>query len=281
MKNTAEMWLEKNQREVLGECENDKPKKLNNMKNIKIRIKNAEHSREVQEVLLKLGFKWGCGDSKIRYLKKPFLYVTKWANWKWEITYSDGNDAEAEETYFRNHKSKEVTLQDLKQMLKEKTMEQDKRSVQISKETAKEMIDSGIDSLKKLAYDTYPELDSGGLPTKWEDLEEVSGYYVHTISEIRRIVPEDALPHARNTLPTEELARSIRALCQLLYLREVYRDGWKPSVGNLEYGLKLTGNDWSLGAYINEMFSFQDLKTLFLFYNNFRDLLEQTRPFFE
>lgn len=277
MKSTEEMWLEKHQREVLGEWENDKPKKLNKMKSIKIRIRDAEHSREVQEILLKMGAKWGCGGSTINYLDKPFLYVTKWATKKWEITYSDGKDAEAEETYFRNHKNEEVTLEDLKQMLKENNM----KTVKISKETAKEMIDSGIESLQKLAYDTYPELDAGGLPTKWEDLEKVNGYYVNSTSEIRRLLPEDALPHARNTVPTEKLAIAIRALCKLLYLREVYRDGWRPSVGNLEHALKLTDIHWSLGAYTNEMFSFQDSKTLILFYNNFRDLLEETRPFFE
>ena len=36
----------------------------------------------------------------------------------------------------------------------------------------------------------------------------------------------------KNTLPTKELAEAMLAMCQLLYLRDIYNDGWVPDWEN-------------------------------------------------
>lgn len=45
-------------------------------KNMKIRIKDAEHSRLVQEALFDTGYRWGFGCTKISYTDRAFIYTT-------------------------------------------------------------------------------------------------------------------------------------------------------------------------------------------------------------
>jgi hypothetical protein len=88
-------------------------------KNMKIRIKDEEHSRAVQEVLFDLGYSWVYG---AKLLSFPTEYI---------YTYSNGNITQDRGAYnefendavehFSNHKNTEVTLEDLQAMLKQDT----------------------------------------------------------------------------------------------------------------------------------------------------------------
>lgn len=159
------------------------------------------------------------------------------------------------------------------------------KTAKISEQTAKEMIDSGVESLKKVAYDTYPELKEKELPEKWEDLESIAGFYVSSFSCVRHFLGQPSNPSQKNTLPTIELAEAILALCQLLYLREVYRDGWNQCC---DYAcvICLRDKDWDTfilkkSDFSNNIFSFKKMSTAEKFLSNFRDLLDKTKPLYE
>lgn len=157
------------------------------------------------------------------------------------------------------------------------------KTAKISKDTAKEMIESGIESLKKVAYDTYPELKENELPEKWEELGSIDGYYIDSVSDICQMHLDFASHGCKNTVPTEELAEAILALCQLLYLREVYRAGWKPDFNTWKNLVYIDSNNWAIGGSLSmhEIFTFQNKETAKLFRNNFRDLLEKIKPLYE
>lgn len=66
------------------------------------------------------------------------------------------------------------------------------------------------------------------LPRKWEDLKELNGYYVNTLSSIGcelLLVTSDT---NRNIFPRKEEAEAALALAQLLQLRKAWVIGWEP-----------------------------------------------------
>lgn len=65
------------------------------------------------------------------------------------------------------------------------------------------------------------------LPKSWEELEDLSGFYVESNCNIKK---SDASMRrvAMNNFATKEQAEASLSLAQLSQLREVYRDGWKP-----------------------------------------------------
>lgn len=86
---------------------------MTKFQNMKIRIKDAEHSRQVQECLFKLGYKWAFG-AKVTVFTPLYVYA-----------YEDGRAAQDSEydanSYFEKHSSKETTLEDLQAMLAEQS----------------------------------------------------------------------------------------------------------------------------------------------------------------
>lgn len=75
--------------------------------NMKIRVKDEEHSKQIQEVLFSLGYKWRSSSTKPSYLDKKFVY-----------TYIDGDITYGgDEHYFKYVISEEVTLEDLQSLL--------------------------------------------------------------------------------------------------------------------------------------------------------------------
>lgn len=119
------------------------------------------------------------------------------------------------------------------------------------------------------------------LPKKWEEIEEIEGWYVDDISEIVRYSQHDTNFSNWNTLPTEELAEAMLALCQLLYLRDIYRQGWKPDWAeySIKYGLynKCGQINTCTATLDGTVISFQTAEIRDLFLENFRDLLEQAK----
>lgn len=69
------------------------------MENVKIRIKDAEHSRQFQEWCFEQGATWSIAGNKVIRIHEPFLYVTN--N---RLSYG------ANENYFNSHSNKEIFL---------------------------------------------------------------------------------------------------------------------------------------------------------------------------
>ena len=121
-----------------------------------------------------------------------------------------------------------------------------------------------------------------GLPKSWEDLKNVSGYWVHNYCGTVRF--DGQISHTnRNTFKTKEQAEASIALAQLSQLRDVYRQGWEP------YWNDATEHKWIIhfkGTDIhicrewlnNEFLSFKEVETAELFLENFRHLIEQAKP---
>ena len=81
------------------------PEQKNKNINRKFRIKSEEHGRAIQNRLFELGCKWWAGgNGEPKYLNKPFLFADCLEK---DITYCDS------ESYFKNHRSIESTLDDL------------------------------------------------------------------------------------------------------------------------------------------------------------------------
>lgn len=88
----------------------------------------------------------------------------------------------------------------------------------------------------------------------------------------------------KNLLPNKEYAKAILALCQLIQLRDCYRQGWKPdwNIAEIKYCINFhenifDKNDANFTAFI---FSFQSKEIRDKFYDNFKDLIEKIKPLF-
>lgn len=83
---------------------------MKQLQDMKIRIRDAEHSKQVQECLFKLGFGWSGYQKTLQFTDEPYMFAEESGT---GITYA----SESDELYFSNEPSKEVTLEDLQAML--------------------------------------------------------------------------------------------------------------------------------------------------------------------
>jgi hypothetical protein len=120
------------------------------------------------------------------------------------------------------------------------------------------------------------------LPKTWEELKLISGYYSNMHSSIIDVDYNDAINGNQNIFATEEQAKASIALAQLSQLREVYRNGWVPNWLDDKYKfcIELYANEMNKDYYYsqNNFLSFQDKETRDLFFENFKDLIEQAKP---
>ena len=72
------------------------------LENIKIKIKSPEHSRQVQEMLFRMGYRWHVNGKKISYQDASILY----AYFNQDIRYSN------DEVRFDTHENKEIWYQE-------------------------------------------------------------------------------------------------------------------------------------------------------------------------
>lgn len=119
------------------------------------------------------------------------------------------------------------------------------------------------------------------LPTKWDDLEEIKGYYVTSQCYISEVSGKgDSM--GRNIWPTRELAEASIALCQLVRLRDIYNGGWVPDFTDKEvkHVIAMHRNSMILTACVSVryLFAFKSQVLAREFLNNFKDLIEKAKP---
>ena len=134
------------------------------------------------------------------------------------------------------------------------------------------------------------------LPKTWEEFCENYPYHVgEGRIESNQCVCRVSSPLAngrrdclvdKTLLPNKEYAEAILALCQLIQLRDCYRQGWKPNWYNediTKYTIEFyngtscqRGNKWTLQTIL----SFQTEELRNEFYDNFGDLIKKTKPLF-
>ena len=165
-------------------------------------------------------------------------------------------------------------------------MEIDKRNVKISLEKAREWYNKGGE-LKELALSAFTEKEIKEivLPNSWEEFCEMyhikpDEWYVDANLDINvfrcgNIYCKDY----RNVLPSQQAAKAHLAFMKLHYLRDCYRQGWKPDWEDLYH------SKWTIGSFQNKytiesfafssrFLSFQSKELAEKFVKNFKDLIE-------
>lgn len=151
-------------------------------------------------------------------------------------------------------------------------------------EIAKQMYESGNKSLMAFALLNFPELDRKPLPTKWEDVGRIEGWYhsggqgaiFYTNTNLERN------PNVVSIFKTEEQCKASIALAQLSQLMKVYNDGWEPdwNLDQIKYCICIDRGRPSICAQINvsRFLSFKSAELRDEFLNNFKDLIFQAKP---
>lgn len=91
-------------------------------------------------------------------------------------------------------------------------------TIQVTEEQAKEMYNSGIDSLKSIAESNFPELFHK--EKKWLDIGYLHGFYIKNDCTIQECEKGFSLEEGKNMFPTKREAESALALSQLLQWRD-------------------------------------------------------------
>ena len=86
----------------------------------------------------------------------------------------------------------------------------------------------------------------------------------------------------KNTLPSEEMAKAMLALCQLIQLRDCYNQGWKLDLESNEqkYAIISTKDGLQTHSYfeISRVLTFKTQELCEKFLKNFEDLIKVARP---
>ena len=121
------------------------------------------------------------------------------------------------------------------------------------------------------------------LPTRWEDLGVIRGFYVNAHSELRDFECYTGKDSNKNTFPTKEEAEACLALAQLCQLRDRYNDGWKPDWKNdteLKYVIEIFWDNIVKRVYECRYkvlaFKTEELRDKFL--ENFKHLIWVAKP---
>ena len=122
------------------------------------------------------------------------------------------------------------------------------------------------------------------LPTKWEELKKLDGFYVEIDSEIDSISDGDISAINRNVFPTKAEAEACLALSQLCQLRDAYNGeplaDWCDWKSQCNYCIEVFENEISKFDYkcTRRVLAFKTLKLRDEFFENFRELIETAKP---
>ena len=142
-------------------------------------------------------------------------------------------------------------------------------------------VDKEGSSFEKIVFRALPDK---GLPKRWEELKELTGYYVDTYSTVDRYpFPSDAVISARNLWPTKEEAEASIALAQLCQLRDRYNGGWKPDWEDAddEKACIVVHKGRAQADLVYQLYHVLHFKSEELrdkFMENFSDLIEKAKP---
>ena len=122
------------------------------------------------------------------------------------------------------------------------------------------------------------------LPTKWEDLKKLKGYYVNDLSEIFKLRNAN-MSISKNLFPTKAEAEACLALSQLCQLRDAYNgeplaDWCDWADDNTKYCIEICDNKISKDYYIStqRVLAFKTEQLRYKFVENFEDLILTAKP---
>ena len=167
----------------------------------------------------------------------------------------------------------------------------DKRNIKISINKAREWYNQGGE-LKELALSAFTEKEIKEivLPNSWEEFCEIyhikpDEWYVDANLDINafrcgNIYCKDY----RNVLPSQQAAKAHLAYMKLHYLRDCYRQGWKPNWRNgnqCKWCIMFDTDTFIVrtGIHYNRFLSFQSKEIVEKFLNNFQELIKLAGDF--
>ena len=114
---------------------------MNNFKAMKFQVKSPEHSRNIQEKLFEMGYKWYGDGQKVKNITSPYLFSTfdGFLRHRPDIEYSFENDTNDE------YELKELTTQELIPVQKKDVVIFDGKGY--SKARFKELLSAVLDKL--------------------------------------------------------------------------------------------------------------------------------------
>ena len=127
------------------------------------------------------------------------------------------------------------------------------------------------------------ELEKSALPTSWEGLDKINGFYVSSRSRPIEIIDgTTTLSGYENTFATEAQAQACVAMAQLSQLMKAYNGDWEADWrgGSIKHTIEIFNGgictDTSCHASYFLAFPTAELRDTFL--ANFRQLIEQAKP---
>lgn len=115
------------------------------------------------------------------------------------------------------------------------------------------------------------------LVKKWEDLGEVSGFYVDSFSKVEMYENRPVTDENRNVFATENLAKANLAKAQLSQLLKSFYSGWNPHLENYAIFPQLKDNQITpyIGISILPQFlAFRSREKAILFYQQHEELIQ-------
>jgi len=126
------------------------------------------------------------------------------------------------------------------------------------------------------------------LPKTWEEFCHTHSIhsnevYIDANSNIKLVTHTDRLVDGdRNVLPSIKDAEAIKALCQLIQLRDCYNQGWKPDWNSNDGKYIIGVNDNSciklVNSNLSRVLAFKSAELRNKFLENFEDLLNRAKP---
>jgi hypothetical protein len=154
----------------------------------------------------------------------------------------------------------------------------------LSKEAAELLLTiSNNEELQAFAKELYPELGKKELPKRWNELQEIEGYYVGINCNTFGFFGGDTNKDNKKVFATKEQAEASIAMAQLSQLMKVYNDGWEADWSNnssIKFNLYYFNNELIIikDNGVRRYLTFKDQETAELFIENFKELIEQAKP---
>lgn len=114
------------------------------------------------------------------------------------------------------------------------------------------------------------------LAKSWEDLKEISGYYIDSFSKIENYENRAANDENKNIFATEKLASAALAQAQLSQLLQAYKAGWDNQLLNYCIFPRRINEKWQpffAHSYFPQFLSFRSIETAELFYETHFELI--------
>lgn len=127
------------------------------------------------------------------------------------------------------------------------------------------------------------------LPKTWEEFCEVypireGETYINSSSALSSLNKgQRRFSVDRNILPSEEMAKAVLALCQLIQLRDCYNDRWEPNWENSKEYKHTIYSKWGtinvgMNDVVSRILAFKTAKLRDEFLRNFKNLIEIAKP---